>query len=88
MLNSHGSQHPEQNARRFRLIQLLLRHVAGVLFFYSTDFLPFLHTYFYHHEALGRGGGGSLTMIFSDGFGLRFDIFYAAAMVVAPCPST
>ena len=25
-------------------------------------------------------------MIFSDGFGLQFDIFYAAAMVVAPGP--
>ena len=31
------------------------------------------------------GGGRSLTMIFSDGFGIQFDVFYAAAMVVAPC---
>lgn len=27
-------------------------------------------------------GGRSLTMIFSDGFGLQFDMFYAASMVV------
>jgi len=27
-------------------------------------------------------GGRSLTMIFSDGFGIQFDVFYAAAMVV------
>ncbi|CAJ1433686.1 unnamed protein product [Effrenium voratum] len=27
-------------------------------------------------------GGRSLTMIFSDGFGLRFDIFYAFSMVI------
>ena len=32
-------------------------------------------------------GGRSLTMIFSDGFGIQFDVFYAAAMVVAPCLS-
>ncbi|CAE7153602.1 HERC1, partial [Symbiodinium pilosum] len=27
-------------------------------------------------------GGRSLTMIFSDGFGVRFDVFYAGSMIV------
>ena len=28
-------------------------------------------------------GGRSLTMIFSDGFGVQFDVFYAGSMVIA-----
>ena len=29
-------------------------------------------------------GGRSLTMVFSDGIGLEFDVFYAISMVAAP----